>query len=64
MAAQVGVSFSAMQIRLRELDLLEYHPLDEYAERNILMESRAHRDRELPAHRARDGGKADERLYQ
>lgn len=36
MAAQVGVSFSAMQIRLRELDLLEYHPLDEYVKRNIL----------------------------
>ena len=36
MAAQVGVSFSAMQIRLRELDLLEYHPLDEYVEENLL----------------------------
>ena len=36
MAAQVGVSFSAMQIRLRELDLLEYHPLDEYVEKNLL----------------------------
>jgi hypothetical protein len=29
-------SFSAMQIRLRELDLLEYHPLDEYVEKNLL----------------------------
>lgn len=26
----------AMQIRLRELDLLEYHPLDEYVEKNLL----------------------------
>ena len=55
MAAQVGVSFSAMQIRLRELDLLEYHPLDEYVEKNLLGESRANG--------ARNGGKADERLY-
>lgn len=36
MAAQVGVFFSAMQIRLRELGFLEYHPLDEYVEKNLL----------------------------
>lgn len=51
----MGVSFSAMQIRLRELDLLEYHPLDEYVEKNLLGEARVAN--------ARDGGKADERLY-
>ena len=55
MAAQVGVSFSAMQIRLRELDLLDYHPLEEYVEKNLLNEP--------CEHGKRDGGKQDERLY-
>lgn len=36
MASQAGVSFAAMQIRLQELDLLEFHPLDEYVEERIL----------------------------
>ena len=35
MAAQVGVSYTAMLIRLKELDLLEYHPLREYLDRAI-----------------------------
>ena len=55
MAAQVGVSFSAMHIRLRELDLLDYHPLEEYVEKNLLNEP--------CEHGKRDGGKQDERLY-
>lgn len=38
MAAQIGVSFSALQIRLRELGLLEYHPLDEYITQDFLGE--------------------------
>ena len=36
MAAQAGVSFAAMQIRLQELDLLEFHPLGEYVNERIL----------------------------
>ena len=39
MAAQIGVSFSALQIRLRELGLLEYHPLDEYITKDFLGEN-------------------------
>ena len=35
MAAQVGASFTAMMIRLRELDLLEYRPLIEYLDKAI-----------------------------
>ena len=36
MAAQTGVSFAALQIRLQELDLLEFHPLGEYVNERIL----------------------------
>ena len=36
MAAQAGVSFAALQIRLQELDLLEFHPLGEYVNERIL----------------------------
>ena len=62
MAAQVGVSFSAMQIRLRELDLLEYHPLDEYVEKNLL-ECRARTASASSSRTAHGNGGADERLY-
>ncbi len=30
MAAQIGVSYTALVIRLRQLDCLEYHPIGEY----------------------------------
>lgn len=30
MAAYVGVSYTALLIRLRELDMLEYHDISEY----------------------------------
>ena len=38
MAAQIGVSFSALLIRLRRLGMLEYHPVSEYIEMTLRME--------------------------
>lgn len=35
MAAQVGVSYTAMLIRLRQFDLLDYRPVDEYFEKTF-----------------------------
>ena len=35
MAAQIGVSYSAMLIRLRQFGLLDYHPVDEYFEKAL-----------------------------
>ena len=35
MAAQVGVSYTAMLIRLRQFNLLEYHPIDEYLDLTV-----------------------------
>ena len=35
MAAQVGVSYTAMLIRLRQFDMLEYHPIEEYLDRTV-----------------------------
>jgi hypothetical protein len=37
MAAQVGVSFTALLIRLRQFHLLDYHPLEEYIQSNLQM---------------------------
>lgn len=36
MAAQIGVSYTALMIRLRQFGLLEYHPLEEYIETQLL----------------------------
>ena len=38
MAAQVGVSFTALLIRLRQFGMLEYHPISEYIETTLRME--------------------------
>ena len=38
MAAQIGVSFSALLIRLRRLGMLEYHSVSEYIEMTLRME--------------------------
>lgn len=38
MAAQIGVSFTALLIRLRRLGMLEYHPISEYIENALQME--------------------------
>ena len=35
MAQTLDVSYTALQYRLRELDLLEYHPIQEYLERHL-----------------------------
>ena len=35
MAAQVGVSYTAMLIRLRQFGMLEYHPIEEYLDRTV-----------------------------
>ncbi|MBR1757723.1 MAG: ImmA/IrrE family metallo-endopeptidase [Lachnospiraceae bacterium] len=35
MAAQVGVSYTAMLIRLKQFDMLEYHPIEEYLDKTI-----------------------------
>lgn len=40
MAAQIGVSFTALFIRLRQYGLLEYHPISEYIETSLGMEVR------------------------
>ena len=62
MAAQVGVSFSAMQIRLRELDLLDYHPLDEYVKKSLLG-CRARTASASSSRTAHGNGRQDERLF-
>jgi Zn-dependent peptidase ImmA (M78 family) len=36
MAAQIGVSFTALMIRLRQFQMLDYHPVYEYIEANIM----------------------------
>ena len=36
MAAQIGVSYTAMLIRLRQFNLLEYHPIEEYLDRTYI----------------------------
>lgn len=38
MAAQVGVSFTALLIRLRQFQMLEYHLISEYIESALLAE--------------------------
>lgn len=38
MAAQIGVSYTALIIRMRQFDLLEYRPLEEYIEKQLLAE--------------------------
>ena len=35
MAGQIGVSYTALVIRLRQLNLLEYHPIKEYLEKTF-----------------------------
>ncbi len=35
MAAQIGVSYTAMRIRLQQFGLLEYHPLEEYFRKTL-----------------------------
>ena len=40
MAAQIGVSFTALMIRLRQFGMLDYHPLGEYIETTLGMEVR------------------------
>ena len=35
MAAQIGVSYSAMLIRLRQFGLLDYHPIEEYLDKTV-----------------------------
>ena len=35
MAAQIGVSYTAILIRLRQFGLLDYHPADEYFEKTL-----------------------------
>ena len=37
MAAQIGVSYTALLIRLRQFGLLEYHSLDEYIESQLIV---------------------------
>ena len=41
MAAQIGVSFTALLIRLRQFKMLEYHPISEYIESALLTEVNA-----------------------
>jgi len=38
MAAQIGASFTALLIRLRQFDMIEYHPLDEYIDSQLIGE--------------------------
>lgn len=38
MAAQIGVSFSALLIRIKELKMVDYKPIDEYVESTLMME--------------------------
>lgn len=38
MAAQIGVSYTALLIRLKQLGMLEYHPLEEYLESGLFTE--------------------------
>ena len=38
MAAQIGVSFSALLIRIKELQMVEYHPISEYVEAALMTE--------------------------
>ena len=38
MAAQIGVSYTALMIRLKQFNLLEYHSLDEYLESQLFVE--------------------------
>ena len=38
MAAQIGVSFSALLIRIKELQMVEYHPISEYVESALMTE--------------------------
>ena len=38
MAAQIGVSFSALLIRIKQLDMVEYRPIDEYVEATLMTE--------------------------
>lgn len=35
MASQIGVSYTALLIRLRQFDLLEHHPIEEYLDKMI-----------------------------
>ena len=35
MAAQIGVSYTAMLIRLRQFGLLDYHPIEEYLDKTV-----------------------------
>ena len=35
MAAQIGVSYTAMLIRLRQFNLLEYHLIEEYLDMTV-----------------------------
>ncbi len=37
MAAQIGVSYTALMIRLRQFDLFDYRPLEEYIESQLLV---------------------------
>ena len=41
MAAQIGVSYTALIIRLKQFNMLEYHTVDEYIEDKILPEAGA-----------------------
>ncbi len=36
MAAQIGVSFTALMIRLKTFQMLDYHPVYEYIEANMM----------------------------
>ena len=38
MAAQIGVSFTALLIRLRQFDMIEYHSLDDYIDSQFIGE--------------------------
>lgn len=38
MAAQIGVSFSALLIRIKELQMVEYHPISKYVEATLMTE--------------------------
>ena len=38
MAAQIGVSFSALLIRIKQLDMVECRPIDEYVEATLMTE--------------------------
>ena len=35
MASQIGVSYTALLIRLRQFELLDYRPLEEYLDRTL-----------------------------